>query len=128
MTNDTYELDTIIDDILACEQKEIPVLPKKARGRHKKEPLHTWALDFYNPAGNRSFALISMCIKDNPEQSIEELALRVAKHKSVSPASALEVLLNLKERGQLGYYDNITRHFIKWKETEVTDGLENMCN
>ncbi len=128
MTNDTYKLDTIIDDILELEQKEAPVLPKKVRGRHKKAPAQTWALDFYNPAGNRSFALISMCIKDAPEQSIEELALRVAKHKSVSTASALEVLLNLKERGQLGYYDNTTQHFIKWKGTEVADVLENMCN
>ncbi len=126
--NDTYELDTIIDDILVLDQGDAPVPPKKTPGRPKKAPPPTWALDFYNPSGNRTFALISMCIKDDFSQSIEELSLRIATYKSVSPASALKVLLRLKERGQLGYYDNKTRHFIKWRETEVCDGLENIRN
>lgn len=126
--NDTYELDTMIDNILVLNQGEAPVPQKKQRGRRKKAPSPTWALDFYNPAGNRTFALISMCIKDDFDQSIAELALRVAAYKSVSPAKAQEVLLHLKKRGQLGYYDDKTLHFVKWKETEETDGLENMRN
>ena len=128
LTNDTYELDAMLDDILAPEQGVAPAQPKKVRGRRKKAPIKTWAIDFYNPAANRTFALISMCIKDDFQQSIEELALRVAKYKSVSQASALKVLLYLKKRGLLGYYDNITLHFLKWKETEVINGLENMRN
>ena len=124
--NDTYELDAIIDDILMLRRVEVPAPPKKSRGRRKKAPTPTWALDFHNPAGNRTFALISMCIKDDFNQSIEELAFRIATHKSVSPASAMKVLLLLREQGHLGYYDNKTLHFIKWKEPEVTDGLENV--
>lgn len=126
--NDTYELDTMIDNILALNQGEAPALPKKKRGRRKKTPSPIWALDFHNPAGNRTFALISMCIKDNFEQSIEELALQIATLKSVSPATTLKILLQLKERGQLGYYDNKTLRFAQWKETEAYDELENARN
>ena len=126
--NDTYELDTMIDDILALNQREAPAATKKRRGRRKKAPSPVWALDFHNPAGNRTFALISMCIKDNFEQSIEELALQIATLKSVSPAIALRVLLQLKESGKLGYYDNKTLRFVQWKEAEVYDELENARN
>lgn len=128
LMNDTYEIDTIIDEILVLKKGETPALPKKTRGRHKKAPSPTWSLDFYNPASNRTFALISMCIKDDFSQSIEDLSLRVAAYKSVSPAIALKVLLHLKELGQLGYYDDKTLHFIKWKETEAANGLENVRN
>lgn len=126
--NDTYELDTMIDNILALNQKETPSAPKKRRGRCKKAPSPVWALDFHNPAGNRTFALISMCIKDNFEQSIDELALQIAALKSVSPAIALKVLLQLKKRGELGYYDNKTLRFVQWKGTEAYDELENARN
>lgn len=117
--NDTYELDAIIDDILVLGQGKAPALPKRKRGRRKKAPSPIWALDFHNPAGNRTFALISMCIKDNLNQSLEELALQIAALKSVSPANAMETLLKLRERGQLGYYDSKTLRFVQWKETEV---------
>lgn len=126
--NDTYELDAMIDNILSLNQPEAPVPLKKKRGRRKKAPSPIWALDFHNPAGNRTFALISMCIKDNFEQSIEELALQIATLKSVSPATALKVLLQLKKRGQLGYYDSKTLRFAQWKETEAYDELENARN
>ena len=128
MINNIYEIDTIVDEILKTADDKTSVTVKKARGRRKRDPIPTWALDFYNPARNRTFALISMCIKDDFDQSIEELAFRVAKQKSVSPAKALEVLLNLKARGQLGYYDNITRHFINWRGTEVNNELESTRN
>ena len=128
LTNDTYKLDAIVNEILMPGNMHMYAPTEKKRGRRRKSPSPTWALDFYNPAGNRSFALISMCIKDNLNQSIDELALRVAKQKSVSPASAMQVLLDLKERGLLGYYDDKTLHFIKWKETEATDELENTRN
>ena len=123
----TLELDRIIDEILAPENGEAPKKTPKKRGRKKKAPSSFWSLNFYNPNDNRTFALISMCIKEDFNQSIEQLALRVAAYKSVSPTLALKVLSYLSASGKLGYYDDKTLSFIPWNETEAAPGLENLC-
>ncbi len=124
--NMTTEIERIIDEILTPAEEETPVRVPKKRGRRKNPPIPVWALDFYNPTGNRTFALISMCIKEDLNQSIEQLALRLAAYKAVSPTLALKVLSSLSICGKLGYYDDKTLHFIPWYGTEAEDGLENL--
>ncbi|MBQ9986378.1 MAG: hypothetical protein IJP38_08745 [Oscillospiraceae bacterium] len=120
------ELDRIIDEILALGAPPKPEIKRK-RGRQRKAPSPTWALQFYEPDKNRSYALISMCIKENPDQSIEQLALRLSANKGRPPSECLEVLMTLRETGKLGYYDDISRVFRTWHEKEASYGLENLC-
>lgn len=121
------ELEHAIDEILGIKRKAVPIVPKRKRGRQTKKKPPTWSLDFYNPEHNRTFALISMCIKEDFEQSIEQLALRLSAYKYVPPAECLEVLIELKNSGKLGYYDDNNKLFRTWNGEETGYGLENMC-
>lgn len=121
------EIDRAIDIILGIEQKkEEPKIPRR-RGRKKQEYIPVWALEFYNPIKSRTFALISMCIKEDFEQSLEQLALRVAINKGRPPMEALTVLRSLKEQGMLGYYDS-DHVFRRWYGEEAGYGLEDLCS
>lgn len=126
------EIERAIDYILGISHDEAeakkeaePKIPRK-RGRKKLEYIPVWALEFYNPMKNRTFALISMCIKEDFEQSMEELALKVAINKGRPPMEALAVLRSLKESGMLGYYDS-DYVFRRWHGEEAGYGLENLC-
>ncbi len=119
---------TTIDINRAVEYILSPAIPaevkqKKPRGRHKKEVPPIWALEFFNPEKNRTFALISMCIKDDYNQSIEELAGRLSELKARPPHECLSVLRKLSQKGKLGYYDS-NMVFRLWTETEAYNGLE----
>ena len=53
-------------------------------------------------------ALISMCIKEDLNQTLEELASRVAVDKCRPLGESLAVLRELEEKGRLGYYTTST--------------------
>ncbi len=121
MMTSKENIDLAIDDILrkeeeTCEQEK-QEQPAKRRG--------PWALHFYDPERNLSFALISICIKENPFQSIEELALRLSIWKLRPVAECLSVLRHLKKKGMLGYYDEF-RVFRAWNGKEGGYGLEGL--
>lgn len=55
--------------------------------------------------GGCTIAHISMCIEEDFNQTLEELAARVAESKECPYEEALKVLCELKEQGRLIYYD-----------------------
>lgn len=122
MGKSPIELETEICKIL---ELPLPEVKPKKRGRRPKPPTPVWSLDFYNPAGNMSFALISMCIKEDFEQSIEQLALRLSIWKMRPPRECLSVLRRLRRSGKLGYYDK-DHVFRTWNGEEDGYGLEIM--
>ena len=93
---------------------EIPSQPRK-RGRKPLEKQPIWSLNFYEPTKNITYAVISMCIKEDFDQSIDELATRVSKCKGRSKRECLKVLHDLKISGKLGYYDDYTLRFHIWE-------------
>lgn len=56
--------------------------------------------------GSISYALISLCIKDDPQQTAGELAVRLATEKKISFTSAAYVVWFLREKNRLYFYDN----------------------
>lgn len=120
----TSEIELLIDEIL-CIKKEEPS-QKRPRGRQRKEKPPLWSLSFYDPNKNTTFALISMCIKDDFDQSLEQLALSLSAYKSRPPRECLSVLRRLLDCGKLGYYDD-NRVFRVWHGEEGGHGLENLC-
>jgi len=122
MSMKSTEIERAIDIILGIE----PEKKKKKRGRKHKPKPPVWSLDFYDPANNRTYALISMCIKEDFEQSLEKLALRLSTEKGVHPTECLSVLLDLREAGRLGCYDD-SLIFRMWHGEEAGYGLEKLC-
>ena len=121
----TTEIERAIERIL-CIEKATEAPPKRPRGRQKKETPPVWALEFFDPEKNRTFALISMCIKDNYNQSINDLAKRLSHLKSRPFEECLKKLKRLAKEGKLGYYDS-NLIFRLWSGTEVKNGLESLC-
>ncbi len=113
MRKECIEIECAINFILGNE--EAVIAPK--RGRKKVEPPPVWSVNFYDPKKNRTFALISMCIKENYNQSLSELAFRLSVNKSRPVAECLRVLKKLEASGKLGYYDE-NRMFRKWESKE----------
>ena len=111
----------------ATEKKEQPKIKKKAGRPATRDNIPIWAIDYDDPANNRTLALISMCIKEDYSQTLRELAMRLALCKSRSPDECLEKLLWLRNEGQLGYYDDETRVFCIWEKGGEYIGLENLC-
>lgn len=101
---------------------------KKAGRPATRHLIPVWALDFDDPMGNRSYAIISMCIKEDYSQSLSELATRLALCKNRPHDECLAILLRLRDDGHLGYYDDETQIFCNWKEGGGVLGLENMCS
>ena len=104
-------IERAIEDILGIPTNTAPkieevvhIRPKRGRVAKGRPPI--WALEFYNPEKNRTFALISLCIKDDFDQSIEQLALKLSAYKCRPPAECLKVLKRLRSINKLGYYDN----------------------
>ena len=60
-------------------------------------------------------ALISMCIKEDLNQTLTELASRVAVDKCRPLGESLAVLRELEEQGRLGYYNDFGTDWIPWK-------------
>lgn len=73
-----------------------------------------WSL---GPSGC-SYALISMCIKENLHQAANELALRLSNEKHVPYTSAAYVVAWLRDHKRLYYFDSEKNlHF--WEPTVV---------
>lgn len=125
MNMTTNETERAIEEILGVSKPDLP-MPSRQRGRSKKPRAPIWSLEFYNPDRNRTFALISMCIKDDFNQSIRQLALRLSVYKSRPPMECLNILRMLKNAGRLGYYDS-DRVFRTWHGEEAGYGLEDLC-
>ena len=126
MKTTTFDIERALEYILCVEEnKKTP--QKRPRGRQKKDTPPIWALDFFNPEKNRTFALISMCIKDDYNQSIYELAEKLSILKSRSFDECLAILGRLAKSGKLGYYDS-NLIFRLWSGTEVKNGLESLGN
>ena len=60
-------------------------------------------------------ALISMCIKEDLNQTLTELASRVAVDKCRPLGESLAVLRELESRGRLGYYEDIGMTWVPWE-------------
>lgn len=124
MKTQTPDIEQMIEDILGLS-KPAPVI-KRPRGRARKEKPPVWSLCFYDASKNTTYALISLCIKEDPDQSLEQLALRLSAYKSRPPRECLRILKKLKAAGKLGYYDE-DRFFRSWQGEEDARGLENLC-
>lgn len=61
-----------------------------------------WSL---GPSGC-NYALISMCIKEDLQQTAGELALRLVNEKQIPYASAAYVVAWLRQNGKLYYFDS----------------------
>ncbi len=80
--------------------------------------LRIWAVDPGDPPNNSTLTVISMCIKDDMKQTLEELAERVSQCKCRPVDECLAVLKELKEKGHLGYFlwDEVNGfHYKKWQ-------------
>ena len=104
---------------------------KKKIGRPQRiANLRTWAVDPGDPNNNSTLAVISMCIKEDMDQTLEELAERVKKCKRRPVDECLAVLKELKEKGHLGYFiwDGKSGFcYKKWEEGKK-DKKENVQN
>ena len=89
---------------------------RKLAGRPKtrfKAPV--WQIDREDPENNITIAVISMCIKDYLNQTMRELAIRVAEVKCRPVGECQAVLTELLNKGELGYYSpTITRDWTMW--------------
>ena len=87
------------------EEEAPPPKTKRKKGRQKVGELPIWAVGDEATSRRRTFALISMCIKDNPRQSLSALAERVSELKQRPYGECLAVLRELRKKGELGYYN-----------------------
>ena len=71
-------------------------------GYDPREP-ELWS---FAPNGT-SWALISVCIKEDPNQSYAALANRLAQTKSMSYTGAAYMVATLRNEGRLAYYDDL---------------------
>lgn len=109
------DIEREINDILGIatlEEKSSVTPHRRGRPPLQKQPI--WSLSFYEPTRNITYAVISMCIKEDFGQSLDELAARVSRCKERPKAECLKVLRELRDCGKLGYYDDYTLRFHTW--------------
>ncbi len=109
------DIEREINDILGITPDKKPPANPQRRGRPRRGIQPIWSLNFYEPTRNTTYALISMCIKEDFDQSLDELAMRVSRCKERPKSECLKVLRELRECGKLGYYDDYTLRFHTWK-------------
>lgn len=73
-----------------------------------------------------SYALISLCIKDDLHQTAEELAYRLAQEKKIPFTAAAYVVSKLRNEGRLFFYDNDYCIHI-WEPKVVVGGRQKVC-
>lgn len=76
-----------------------------------------WQLEFKNPNNDASFALISMCIKEDFKQDINTLSRKLAKIKRIKISECRMRIEELYEKGLLGYFDK-DYYFCRWKPAD----------
>ncbi len=126
MKTSSNEIENAINEILGISDKKESLFSPKKRGRRKLPRQKIWSLDFYDPQQSITYALISICIKEDFDQSLEQLAMRLSIWKSRPIRECMRVLRKLKKTGKLGYYDE-SRVFRTWNGEEQGYGLETMC-
>lgn len=67
-------------------------------------PRRIWAVDRFDRNNSSTCAVISMCIKEDYNQTLAELAERLSKLKARPLSECLAVLRDLKKNGNLGYF------------------------
>lgn len=72
--------------------------------RHADYDVGYWSTDSYNSEGNISLVLISCCIKDDIDQTLGELALRVAFIRKLPFLEVARHLVELRRENKLGYF------------------------
>lgn len=103
-----------INAILGIPQMStVPQVRKRGRRPNDEQPI--WSLNFYEPDKNITYAVISMCIKEDPDQTFDELCQRVSKAKCRPVSECKKILNRLRECGKLGYYDDYSLLFCTWK-------------
>ena len=95
---------------ICCEK------PKRKRGRpYIGDELNViWKIEREKPHKNITIATISMCIKEDRKQTLQQLAERVSECKNRPVDECLEVLRGLLDRGELGYYSDTTLLWRAW--------------
>ncbi len=78
----------------------------KRRGRRPIPKNPVWAVDPFSQDKSVTSALISMCIKEDFNQTLLELARKLSELKDRPQSECLAVLRDLKKRGHLGYWDD----------------------
>ncbi len=109
----TSDIERAINNIFGISTEKPAT--KKKRGRRPLEKQPIWSLNFYEPDKNITYAVISMCIKEDFDQTLEQLATRVSACKARPKAECLRILRNLSDCGKLGYYDDYSLRFCTWK-------------
>ena len=78
----------------------------KKRGRQRAPLQLIWSTDPFDRKRSVTSAVISMCIKEDFNQTLPELAMRLSELKGRSKSECLAVLRDLKKRGHLGFWDD----------------------
>ena len=99
------------------EKEIMEHITRKKAGRPAKRPPPTliWRVERDNPENDITLALISIDIKEDLSQTIEELAARVARDKERPYGETLAVLRELQSKGDLGFYDDKTQQWTRWE-------------
>lgn len=89
-------------------------------GINYEEGFSSWDLYY----GGTSLALISGCIQDDKNQTLGQLAVRVAYYKQIDPHEALSKLRLLRRNKMLGYYEYSLGGFIwtSWEPKKKNGG------
>ena len=118
MRRTELKIERAIEEILALGKSPAEALlcAKKNRGRPKSRAyIPVWDIGNTGAALGRTIALISMCIKEDPGQSLEELASRLAEYKLRPFPECLSVLQEIRTKGTLGYYETNSLKFKQWE-------------
>lgn len=89
--------------------REIGIAPVPGKIGSEKKQYPTW--DFRPMSA--TFAVISLCIKDDLNQSLEELANRLSEVKCEPVEVCYSMLKELQNQGKLYYYDGYYRK-VRW--------------
>ncbi len=112
-----------VEDDVPCTED----MPKKKKGRPKvQRKIPIWAVSYEGESPGRTIALISMCIKDDMNQSLFSLAEKVSEMKRRPVSECLAVLRDLKKRGMLGYYSS-DLSLIRWEPGKENADVHRKC-
>lgn len=93
-------------------------MSENRRGRRPGPRLPVWAVNPFDAKNSVTCAVISMCIKEDYNQTLPELAERLSELKERPVSECRAVLRDMKKRGTLGYFvcdDNNGFYFRRWE-------------
>lgn len=86
-----------------------------------------WQTESYDNEHNISLSLISCCIKDDLQQTLGELALRVAFVRKLPFLEVARHLVELRRDNKLGYFQELSSgdmYYKHWHPSEQFEGAE----